>query len=444
MNKGIVMEMSDRHVIVMTPRGDFRQLPRDGRTCEIGEEILFAEPTIRRKVPPMAKLSGLVAAVVLCIVVFAGVTDFTGKNDVVAYVSMDINPSVEIGIDNAEKVWDLRGLNDDGKQLIAGLNYKGLDMAAVAEAILQKAEQGPLAKGEGDIIIASSIVKDTKKIDDAAIADKLKEQVAKHLREEHPTDLANYEVTAFAAPVEIRQEAASQGLSTGKYAIYLAAKSNGNSVPLEDFKKESIHQIAQANGGIDELVNPQSMPAKATFKQLLEDEKSGKLTERAKQAADQKVKPTSAGSSKNADDKNAKNDSKSSDKKDNGKTGGSKNDNGKNNDNSKNDTSKNNNGKNDNNKNNKSNDDSKPANKPSTTKPAGGDRSAEQDPYIKKDGKTNSGSKPTTSDKPDSDKNADTGKKDSSTKKSDANKKDESINNDRSDSDSGAKKDENR
>lgn len=435
MNKGIVMEMSDRHVIVMTPKGDFRRLPRDSRTCEIGEEILFAEPPVRRNVPAMAKLSGLVAAVVLCIAVFAGVTDFTGKNDVVAYVSMDINPSVEMGIDSAEKVRDLRGLNEDGKQLIAGLDYKGKDMDAVAEAILQKAEQGPLAKGEGDIIIASSAVKETNQIDDTAIADKLKAQVSKYLKEEHPNDADKYEVTAFAAPAEIRQEAESQGLSTGKYAIYLAAKSRGSAVPLDEFKTESIYQIAKANGGIDTLIDPQNLPEKAAFKQLLEEEKSGKLTEKANQAAEKNGKPASAGNAKNADDKNAKNDSKASDKKDTGKTTNAKTDNGKDNKNGNNknngdknnNDNKNGNDKNGNDKNGKSNDDSNSASKPGTVKPAGGDRSAEQDSYIKKDEeKKSSGSTSGGSAKSGKDDKGNDGGKDSSAKKSEPNKKDDS------------------
>ena len=71
----------------------------------------------------------------------------------VAYVTIDINPSVEIGIDNDEVVQDLNGLNSDGDDLIQTLVFKGKSLEDVTSDILDKAEQGALAKGEGDIII---------------------------------------------------------------------------------------------------------------------------------------------------------------------------------------------------------------------------------------------------------------------------------------------------
>jgi hypothetical protein len=317
LNKGIVMELSDRHVIVMTSGGVFRKLPRDGRTCEVGEEILFAETPAARKAPRMAKLSGLVAAVIMCIAAIAAMTNMTGSAEVVAYVSMDINPSVEFGIDDAEKVQDLKGLNEDGEKLVSGINYKGKPLETVTNEVLRRAdEQGPLAKGEGDIIIASAVVKNTDKISDSALADKLKEQVTKYIAAEHPNEASHYEVTAFAAPQEIRQAAEANGLSTGKYAIYLAAKNNGTLLPLDDFKRESVHQLAQQSGGIEALVNPLQPPAKGVFKQLLEEEKSGKLDERAKQLAEQRFRALHSGNDdgngakKTDDDKSSRTDAR--------------------------------------------------------------------------------------------------------------------------------------
>lgn len=373
MNKGIVMELSDRHVIVMTSGGVFRKLPKDGRTCEVGEEILFAEPLAARKAPPMAKLSGLVAAVVMCIVIIATMTNMTGKAEVVAYVSMDINPSVEFAIDVTEKVLDLKGLNDDGTKLIAGIDFKGKLLEAVTNDVLHKAEaQGPLAKGEGDIVIVSSLVKNTDKISDAAIADQLKEQVTKYLKAEHPNQADRYEVAAFAAPQEIRQAAEANGLSMGKYAIYLNAKNNGTPVAIEDFKQESVHQLAKQNGGIEALVNPKQPPAKGVFKQLLEEEKSGKLDERVKQLAEQRDRDSAnGGGGKKPNDKTpSKSDGRSDSKKNEPGKGDEKN--GKS-------------GKYDQNKNDNRNDDKKNSSvKPTSEKPAGGATSSEQGSYINK------------------------------------------------------------
>ncbi|MCD1259387.1 hypothetical protein B5M42_011135 [Paenibacillus athensensis] len=285
MNKGIVMELTDSYIVVMSPEGRFDKLPRQTRNCEVGEEILYTAPVKARfRKPQLAITSGLVAAVVLCFVLITALTGGPASGQVVAYVSIDINPSVELGIDNQEIVQDLQGLNSDGSELIQAVDYKGRSVQEVTAAILDKAEQGPLAKGEGDIIISSTLVASRSSVDDEALAAKLKEQVAKHIEEAHPAEASHYEVTAFAAPQEVRQEAQASGVSAGKYAIYLSAVNSGVDVSIDDIKSVSVHELAKENGGIGSLIKPDQPISKKSLKQLLDDEKSGKLTEKLQQA----------------------------------------------------------------------------------------------------------------------------------------------------------------
>jgi hypothetical protein len=327
MNKGIVMELSESSIIVMRADGKFDKLPRGSRNCQVGEEILYADAKPRLKVPSMAIASGLVAAVVFCLVLFTGLTGTTASGEVVAYVTIDINPSVEIGIDDKEKVLDLRGLNTDGVNLIISLTYKGKSLQDVTSAILDKAEQGTLAKGEGDIVISSTLVLENAKINDEDVAAKLKQQVLNHIKDAHPNQTSNYDVTSFAAPQEVRKQALESGVSTGKYAIYLNALNNGTDVTLDQIKDVSIHQIAKDNGGIGKLINPTEPITKTNLKQLVEEEKSGKLAEKVQQSDkgktnknDKNDKSSSGNSGTNngnsktekptATDKNSKNDNK--------------------------------------------------------------------------------------------------------------------------------------
>jgi hypothetical protein len=325
MNKGIVMEINESNIIVMTSSGRFDKLPKKGRTCEVGEEIVYAEaPSKRSKFPPLGIASGLVAAIVLCFVLITGLRGTTADAQVVAYVSIDINPSVELGIDSQEIVRDLRGLNTDGIQLIVSLDYQGKKLETVLSAILDKAEQGSLAKGEGDIVISSTIVQPQEGLSDEAIADKLRQQVAKHIAEAHPNQVNNYEVTAFAAPLEIWEEAKVSGVSAGKYAVYLNALSNGTKVSLDDLQAVSIHQLAQDNGGITKLVDPAKPITKSSLKILLDDEKSGKLAERLKE---KERSNTSNKTDKSESGKNNDNNDDKSSSKNNGRNSESSNQN---------------------------------------------------------------------------------------------------------------------
>lgn len=305
MNKGIVMELSESSIIVMNSEGRFDKLPRGTRSCELGEEILYAPVKRRLRVPQMAIVSGLAAAIMVCFVLVSTLSGGVPGNSVVAYVTIDINPSVEIGIDNHEIVRDLHGLNKDGDDLIQTLVFEGKSLEDVTSDILDKAEQGALAKGEGDIIISSTVVGSKTTISDEAIATKLKAQVNKHIEESHPDQVKNYEVQAFAAPQEVRKEAQASGVSAGKYAIYLNAIDNGVKVSLDDIKTTSIHQLAKENGGIQAFVKPDKPIDKSSLERLLADEKSGKLNERIQQS--QNEKSGGGNSSNKDDDKNNKN-----------------------------------------------------------------------------------------------------------------------------------------
>lgn len=306
MNKGIVMELSESSIIVMNSEGRFDKLPRGTRSCELGEEILYSPVKRRLQVPQMAVVSALAAAIVVCFVLVTTLSGGVPGNSVVAYVTIDINPSVEIGIDNNEIVRDLHGLNTDGEDLIQALVFEGKSLEDVTSDILDKAEQGALAKGEGDIIISSTVVGAKTTVSDEAIATKLKAQVNKHIEDSHPDQVKNYEVQAFAAPQEIRQEAKASGVSAGKYAIYLNAIDNGAQVSLDDIKTTSIHQLAKDNGGIQTFVKPDKPIDKSSLQRLLADEKSGKLSERAQQTS-VAAKSGAGNSSNKDDDKNNKN-----------------------------------------------------------------------------------------------------------------------------------------
>ncbi|MBP1993571.1 anti-sigma-I factor RsgI family protein [Paenibacillus eucommiae] len=353
MNKGIVMEMNDANIIVMTSTGRFESLPRANRSCVIGEEISYAAGKARSKlVLRRGIVSGLIAAVVLCLVIFSGLTDMFANGKVVAYISIDINPSVEIGIDNQEFVRDLQGLNADGNDLIAAMSYDGKTLEEITAAILDKAEEGALSKGRGDIVISSTLIKSRSKINDESLADKLKLQVTKHIQDVHPAQVDNYEVASFAAPPEVREEAIVSGVSTGKYAVYLNALDNGTEVSLSDIQNLSIHQIAEDKGGISKLVDPAKPITKSTLQSMLKEEKSSKLS------AEKAAQPDNEKSIKKAEEpKNKDSKSKDDKSKDNKNKDDKNKDNKNKDDKNKDDKSKDNKNKDDKNKDNKNKDD---------------------------------------------------------------------------------------
>jgi hypothetical protein len=289
MSKGIVMEVSGKHLIVMTPSGVFERIPRMDRSCDVGEEIVYTPGITRSRRPAFALLSGFVAAVMLVMILFTGLTSVFTDKSVVAYISIDINPSIELGIDKNKRVREMKGLNDKGLEIARSVSYKGRSMDDVTDKILQKAEEMKIfAEGEADIVIAGTIVKEDASLDDTQVTEALKQQVLAHVVTKHPQEADKIQVTAFAAPPEIVETAKENGLSLGKYSVYLNAKNAGHDIKVEDLQKDSVHNIANAEGGIAKLVDPKKLE-KESIRELLKEEKDGTLD---KKLQEKKVTPT--------------------------------------------------------------------------------------------------------------------------------------------------------
>ncbi|MFE6797961.1 anti-sigma-I factor RsgI family protein [Paenibacillus chitinolyticus] len=274
MSKGIVMELKGNSIIVMTEEGRFERISKKGRNCQVGQEIHYKSTRGFGRSQILVLTSGLTAAAIICFVFIGGLLNMGSQVKVAAYVTMDVNPSVELALDDEEIVREVRGLNQDGDRMAKALHVEGKPLTQAASVILEWLDQGPLAKGEGDIIISSTVIGNERKVSDVLLADKMEKQVTDHLLANH-ADLSKYAVAAFAAPPELRQEAGTHQLSTGKYAIYLNAKSMGTEISLDQLREMSVYTLAKQMGGMGKLYNRTQPINKDNLTNWLAMEKEG-------------------------------------------------------------------------------------------------------------------------------------------------------------------------
>lgn len=276
MNKGVVMEVSGEHLIVMTPGGSFEQIPKMNRNCQVGEEIMYASRQTGNRQPAFAALALFVSAVVLCMVMFTGLMAVFADKSVVAYFSFDINPSVELGIDKHKRVRELRGLNEKGEALVQGLHFNGRTLDDVTDRLLRRAEQmNVFAAGQVDIVIASAILKEGVKLNEAQATERMKQQILSHVITAYPQQADKIQVTVFAAPEAVVQAARESGVSIGQYCLYLNAKSAGFDIGIEQFKNGSLAETAAEQGGMSRLIDSGKLEKEALQKLAQEEQEHG-------------------------------------------------------------------------------------------------------------------------------------------------------------------------
>ncbi|WP_163102140.1 anti-sigma factor domain-containing protein [Peribacillus alkalitolerans] len=209
MRKGIIMEVDNHFVTLLTPEGEFlktKKTYRD-RPYMVGEEIAFS-PMMQKKVNKWIHYSGpktLIAGMVACLILFFSLFPAFNQDEVYAYMTIEENPGVEMALDEDLNVIKLRALNKEGKSIISGIEeWEDKSATAVSQLILNSMKDNGYLKNPDQVILSTVGLKDKEK----------KEQLVLSVQKSLPV---TSEVTVVEATKKERKIAKKQGVSTGQY-----------------------------------------------------------------------------------------------------------------------------------------------------------------------------------------------------------------------------------
>ncbi|AIU81471.1 anti-sigma factor [Bacillus velezensis] len=216
MRRGIIVEKNKKFVTLLTPDGQFLKTKNDHRTCEIGEEITFEGETRmgRRasffdflKLRPFKLGVFTMTAIILFILILLPVFS---DNKAYAYMTLDINPSIEMALNSKYEVIELTPLNHDAKQVISDIgDWKSSDFKDVISNIITDCSKHGYVKESKEILI-STVYENT---DDNTYKKGVKKQLADMTEKYKGT----YQVQSLESDMETREKAKQEGMSTGSY-----------------------------------------------------------------------------------------------------------------------------------------------------------------------------------------------------------------------------------
>lgn len=210
-----MLEINSRFVTLLTPDGEFLKSRRVKDHYEIGEEIDFFPlneiSTAKRSFFRFDKIRVAIASSMAAVLLFFTVFSFYDSHQVYAYMSIDINPSLEAGVDKKLRVISLEAYNDEGKLILNSLEeWVNQPIDSVTKAIIEKSKDSGYYQEGAEIIIATVIVENE--------GDQLAKQFDKDVESLVQTyQKENVPITVLNSTVEDRKHAVKKGLSTGKY-----------------------------------------------------------------------------------------------------------------------------------------------------------------------------------------------------------------------------------
>lgn len=244
MRKGVILEINDLYLTLLTPEGEFLQARKLQQDYQLGEEIDFFPEMAAAKGKSFnlsfmnsfkARTIALASALML---VMAGLLPVYKSGQVYAYMSIDVNPSVEMAVSEELKVLRIKGYNPEGKEIIKEIaDWKKKDAAVVAEMILEKIEEKGFFKEKNDVVIATVHNGKVKETVDRKLDQKVSE-IKKATQEE------NLELKVIEATSEERDDARKKGLTPGVYKEKLNEKAESPAKPSKE-KKEAKPEPAK-------------------------------------------------------------------------------------------------------------------------------------------------------------------------------------------------------
>lgn len=156
----------------------------------------------------------------------------------VSYLSLDINPSVELGVNHFGKVVSAEAYNADGSAILSGQDVNNLDVKDAVSALVKSAAQKGFVAKDGSTVIAV-----TSETDDSTTAAELENDAAQGaddaVRAEGKTATVDKENVAL----ERRDEARKLGITPGKLNLIQKLQKLDPSITVAEYKDSKVTDI---------------------------------------------------------------------------------------------------------------------------------------------------------------------------------------------------------
>jgi hypothetical protein len=237
--RGLVVKLSDGCCIVLTGKGTYERIPVPRQGARVGAEVSYSYRAVSS---PIFKPMALVASFLLLFVCYS-LFNQSSLPVAVAYVSLDINPSLELSVDKNLDVIGVKYFNDDAANLLKQERLQGKNLYAALDVVVEQAIAKNYIKTGQENLIVSTVTPSGVSSSSTGPSRIDQQSVQQFLEKSVNQGGLTTEVRTYSATSEFRSEAESNGLSPGKYLIYGQLNEAGDRVSIDDVRKDSIRNL---------------------------------------------------------------------------------------------------------------------------------------------------------------------------------------------------------
>lgn len=183
----------------------------------------------RREQRPAYRVRYVLCCLAMLILMLGGAGGYSIYRMPVSYISIDVNPSVELALNRFDRVVDATARNEDGERILEPLKLTGMPYLEAIDLLLtEETLTGYLSQ---DALLSFTVASEKEAELVAAI------EQCRQYRE--------YESVCYGVETEMLEDAHQYGMSFGKYRACLELSQQDSTVTLEACKGMTMREIRQ-------------------------------------------------------------------------------------------------------------------------------------------------------------------------------------------------------
>ncbi len=169
------------------------------------------------------------AAVCAMLLLAVGIGGYQWFQVPVSYVSIDVNPSIELGLNCFERVVTAEAYNREGEEILQGLSLKGKKYTEAIDSVVESKTMARYLTKEEELVLTVAAKGSREKAIEMTVTDYSK-SVGRNCH-------------SVSADIETASSAHDNGMSVGKYNAYLQLSQYDSEVTLDECRHMSMSQI---------------------------------------------------------------------------------------------------------------------------------------------------------------------------------------------------------
>jgi hypothetical protein len=232
--KAVIVDIKGKYAIALSEQGEFIKI-RNNKKYRVGCETNVSSVVQFNAISPVR-----VASIAAAFFLIVGLWCYSYAMPY-AYISMDINPSVELVVNIYDRIIGAEGINEDGERLLSSGGYKNKKLSDGVEVLIDSAvKEKYLKENQANAVVLAVSSKDRGK------AEKIGKEIESRVVEELKTSKIETELVIENTTLEKHEDARMMGISPGKLSLIGKLIDEKPELEVQDLKDAPVRQIMKS------------------------------------------------------------------------------------------------------------------------------------------------------------------------------------------------------